>query len=132
MKYRVLLTIVAVALLSAKAVYAHHSYAATYDTSQSLRLEGKLVRFQLRAPHSYVYLQAHDANGEVQRWTVEWSAPSALNRQGVSRDTLRSGDEIILTVRPSRVRGEFRALMLTLERPADGMSWGTSPDEVVD
>lgn len=132
MKYKILLALVAVALVSAKAAYSHHSYAATYDTSESIRLEGRLVRFELRSPHSYIHLATPDGKGVEERWAVEWSAPGTLNRQGVSRDTLRSGDEIILTVRPSRVRDEFRALMLTLERPKDGLSWGTNPDEVVD
>jgi hypothetical protein len=113
-------------------VQGHHSYAATYDVSNTVTLEGSLVRFDLRSPHSYVHIQAPDEGGNLQRWAVEWSAPSALSRQGVSRDSLRAGDKIILTVRPSRVRGEFRALMLTLERPSDGMSWGRDPDEIVD
>ncbi len=132
MKYRMLLAIVVVTLLTGTAAYAHHSYAATYNVEEKVRLEGRLVRFELRSPHSYVHLQTPDATGGIERWAVEWSAPGSLNRQGVSRDTLRSGDEIILTVNPSRVTGEFRALMLTLERPADGLSWGTNPDEVVD
>jgi hypothetical protein len=132
MKFRILLGMMVVAMLSMASANAHHSYAATYDVSQSLTLEGRLVRFELRSPHSYVHLQAPDVNGDMQRWAVEWSAPSTLGRQGVSRDTLRSGDQIIVNVSPSRVRGEFRALMQTLERPADGLSWGTNPDEVVD
>ena len=132
MKYRVLLGIAGIAMLSATAAYAHHSYAATYDVSESVRLEGKMMRFELRSPHSYVHLQTTGEDGEIQRWAVEWSAPGALGRQGVDRNTLRTGDDIVLTVRPSRVSGEFRALMLTLERPKDGLSWGTNPDEVVD
>jgi hypothetical protein len=91
-----------------------------------------MVQFSLRNPHSYVHIQALDENGDVQRWAVEWSGAGALNSQGVSRDTLRAGDQIIITARPSRVRGEFRALMVTLARPADGLTWGTNPDEVVD
>jgi hypothetical protein len=63
---------------------------------------------------------------------VEWSGVGALSRQGVSRNTLRSGDQIVITANPSRVHGEYRALMLTLERPTDGLTWGTNPDEVVD
>jgi hypothetical protein len=132
MKYRVLLAIIGLALLSGTAAYAHHSYAATYDIEESVRLEAELIRFELRSPHSYLHVQTSDENGNLQRWAVEWSAPGALGRQGVDRDTLRTGDEIILNVRPSRVSGEFRALMLTLERPKDGLSWGTNPDEVVD
>jgi hypothetical protein len=111
---------------------AHHSYAATYDVSKSVRLEGELVRFEYRSPHSYLHLMVVDEHGETQRWAVEWAAPTALVRQGVSRDTLRSGDELIVVARPSRVQGEFRSLMVTLERPADGLTWGTNPDEVVD
>ena len=132
MKYRILLAIVGAALLSDTVAYAHHSYAATYDTAETITLEGRMVQFALRNPHSYVHIQASDADGNVQRWAVEWSGAGALNRQGVSRDTLRAGDQIKITARPSRVRGEYRALMVTLERPQDGLTWGTNPDEVVD
>jgi hypothetical protein len=111
---------------------AHHSYAATYDVSQTVRLEGQLVRFEFRSPHSYLHMMVEDDSGETQRWAVEWAAPAALVRQGVSRDTLRTGDALVVTARPSRAQGEFRSLMLTLERPADGLTWGTNPDEVVD
>jgi len=129
---RLCMTLAALSVLSTTGVNAHHSYAATYDTSKTLRLEGELVRFEFRSPHSYLHMAVKDANGETQRWAVEWAAPSTLVGQGVSRDTLRSGDSVIVTVRPSRVRGEFRTLMLTLERPSDGLTWGTNPDEVVD
>ena len=111
---------------------AHHSYAATYDTDSTVRLEGQLVRFEFRSPHSYLHMMVRDASGDTQRWAVEWAAPSTLVRQGVSRDTLRTGDSLIVVARPSRAQGEFRTLMLTLERPADGLTWGTNPDEVVD
>jgi len=120
-----------VALLSAQSG-AHHSYAATYDVSQTVRLEGRLVRFEFRSPHSYLHMAVTGENGDTQRWAVEWAAPSTLVNQGVSQDTLRTGDSLIVTARPSRAAGEFRTLMLTLERPADGLTWGTNPDEVVD
>lgn len=127
-----LLTLAGASLFLTAQASAHHSYAATYDSSKTVRLEGELVRFEFRSPHSYLHLMVPDEHGETQRWAVEWAAPSALVRQGVSRDTLRTGDSLVVTVRPSRVQGEFRSLMLTLERPADGLTWGTNPDEVVD
>src|SRR5690606_36997785 len=108
---------------------AHHSYSATYDTASTVRLEGELVRFEFRSPHSYLHMMVQDESGATQRWAVEWAAPAALVRQGVDRDTLRTGDSLIVTARPSRVQGEFRSLMVTLKRPADGLSWGTNPDE---
>jgi hypothetical protein len=127
-----LLTLACPGLLLTAQANAHHSYSATYDVSSTVRLEGELVRFEYRSPHSYLHLIVQDENGETQRWAVEWAAPASLVRQGVERDTLRTGDSLIVTARPSRVQGEFRTLMLTLERPADGLTWGTNPDEIVD
>ena len=133
MKFTKLLLTVCVPVLSiAMHAEAHHSYAATYDTSATVRLEGRLVRFEFRSPHSYLHMMVPDENGAMQRWAVEWAAPGTLVRQGVSQDTLRTGDSLIVVARPSRASGEFRTLMLTLERPADGLTWGTNPDEVVD
>jgi hypothetical protein len=39
----------ALGLLSTVPVDAHHSYAATYDSSKTVRLEGELVRFESKA-----------------------------------------------------------------------------------
>ena len=128
----ILLPVLALGMLIAMQIDAHHSYAATYDSDSTVRLEGQLVRFEFRSPHSYLHMMVQDENGETQRWAVEWAAPSTLVRQGVSRDTLRTGDNLVVVARPSRAQGEFRTLMLTLERPADGLTWGTNPDEVVD
>jgi hypothetical protein len=120
------------ALLAGTAAYAHHSYGATYDVSKEITLEGKLVQFVLRNPHSFVHIQAPDQAGVPQRWAVEWSGTSQLNNQGVQRESLRVGDEIVIVGRPSRVAGEYRALMVSLTRPADGFSWGTRTGEAVE
>jgi hypothetical protein len=132
MAYRTLAVVVLIALASGTAARAHHSYASTYDVSNQVRLEGRLLTFQLRNPHSYVHVQAPDESGEMQRWAVEWAGAGALGRQGIGRDSLRVGDEVVVTANPSRARGEYRALMLSLVRPSDGLSWGDDPDEIVD
>jgi hypothetical protein len=116
--------VVAGALAAGSAAYAHHSYAATYDTSQEIKLEGKLVQFVYRNPHSFVHLQAPDKTGAQQRWAVEWSGTGQLANQGVTRESLKVGDEVVIVARPSRVPGEFRALMVNLKRPSDGFTWG--------
>ena len=73
MMRRLLFLVGAAALFTGSAAYAHHSYAATYDTSQEIKLEGKLVQFVYRNPHSFVHLEAPDDKGATQRWAVEWS-----------------------------------------------------------
>jgi hypothetical protein len=127
-----MLLLVAVAVLAAGASgYAHHSYAATYDVGKQVKLEGKLVQFVYRNPHSFVTVQAPDENGVEQRWAVEWAGTTQLGSAGVTRESLKVGDQIVVVGRPSRVPGEYRALMVTLKRPSDGFAWG-GPGQVVD
>ena len=117
--------------ITGTAAYAHHSYAATYDVTREVKLEGKLVQFVYRNPHSFVHLVATDDNGVQQRWAVEWSGTTQLGSQGVNRESLKVGDQVVIVARPSRVTGEYRALMLRLKRTSDGFAWG-SPGQAVD
>jgi hypothetical protein len=118
--------------LAAVVVSAHHSYAATYDTAKDVKLEGKLVQFVYRNPHTFVHVQAPDAAGKMERWAVEWSGTAALDRSGVTRETLKVGDSVVVTIHPSRVAGDYRGLMVKLLRPSDGFTWGSAGGQVVD
>jgi len=124
--------VAAVVLLVGAASYAHHSYASTYDVRREVKLEGKLVQFVYRNPHTFVHVQARDENGEMQRWAVEWGGTTQLAQAGVKRDSLKVGDKVVISGRPSRVPGEYRVLMVNLTRPSDGFTWGRGTNEVVD
>jgi hypothetical protein len=129
---RIILLAIAASLLVATAAYSHHSYGANYDTSKEIKLQGKLVQFVFRNPHAFVQMQAPDQNGVTQRWAIEWSGTTQLGAAGITHESLRAGDEIVVVARPSRVPGEYRALMVTLKRPVDGFTWGTRDGEKVD
>jgi hypothetical protein len=129
---RTILFLVVAAATVIGSAYAHHSYGATYDVKKEVKLEGKLLQFVYRNPHAYVHMQAKDANGVEQRWAVEWAGTAQLSSAGVNKESLKVGDEIVVTARPSRVPGEFRVLMVNLRRPLDGFSWGSRGGEVVD
>jgi len=124
--------VAAVVLLVGAASYAHHSYASTYDVRREVKLEGKLVQFVYRNPHTFVHVQAPDDAGKMQRWAVEWSGTSQLDRAGVTRDTLKIGDSVVVTIHPSRVPNDYRGLMVKLLRPSDGFNWGQSAEQTVD
>ena len=128
---RQLLIAGAIAAAGATAAYAHHSYAATYDVTREITIEGKLVQFVYRNPHSFVHVTATGEKGAAERWAVEWSGTTQLGSNGVTKETLKVGDVVVITARPSRVAGEYRALMLRLKRPSDGFAWG-SPGQTVD
>jgi hypothetical protein len=127
-----LLLVAAAVFAGGTSALAHHSYGATYDVSREVKLEGKVVQFVLRNPHSYVHIEAPDEHGTMQRWAVEWAGTAQLANQGVKRESLRVGDAITIVGRPSRVPGEYRALMVSLKRPLDGFTWGTRSGEAVD
>ena len=129
---KLLLFALAGILLTGVAAYAHHSYAATYDTGKEVKLNGKLIQFVFRNPHSYVTISAPDAKGAVQRWSVEWAGTAQLSNRGITQESLKVGDAIVIVGRPSRVPGELRVLMVNLTRPSDGFSWGTRSGEIVD
>ena len=129
---RLIILVLAGAMLAGTAAYAHHSYGATYDTTKEIKLQGKLVQFVFRNPHAFVHVEVPDQNGVVQRWAVEWSGTTQLGAAGVTRETLKVGDEIIVLGRPSRVPNEYRALMVNLKRPSDGFTWGAREGERVD
>jgi Family of unknown function (DUF6152) len=132
MKYRALLVLVALALLSAATAYAHHSFAAVYNVKESIKLEGNLVQFTFRNPHSFVTIEAPDQEGKMQRWSLEWGGAAQLAGQGVQQRTLNVGDHVIITGQPSRAPGEYRVLLKTLKRPSDGYTWGTKQGETFD
>jgi hypothetical protein len=128
---RILLFFAAVALAGVTAS-AHHSFGATYEISKQIKLEGKIAQFVYRNPHSFVHVEAPDPSGTMQRWAIEWGGTAQLDSQGVKRETLKVGDEVVITGRPSRVPGEYRVLMVSLVRPSDGFTWGRRANEVVD
>ena len=127
-----LLMVLTVVVVAGGGVAAHHSFAATYDETKTIKIEGKLVQFLFRNPHSFVHVMAPDEKGQMQRWAVEWGGTGVLGSQGISRETLKPGDVVIITGPPGRDPADYRMRMITLHRPLDGYGWGTKPGEKFD
>ena len=119
-------------LVVATQALAHHSFAATYLEDQSVTIEGQLVQFLLRNPHSFVHVMVKEPDGTTARYVVEWGSPSQLGGQGVARDTLKPGDYVIISGNPGRNAADHRMRLLQFRRPKDGWSWGLLPTEKVD
>lgn len=112
--------------------FAHHSFVATYYDDQESRIEGRIIQFLFRNPHSFVHVEAPDETGVMRRWVVEWRAATGLNSQGVGGNTLKVGDEVVITGNTARDPADYRLRMLSLTRKSDGFNWGLDPGEVVD
>ena len=132
MKRFLVAPVVVITLASGAPAGAHHSFAATYIETQSVTIEGQLVQFLLRNPHSFVHVNVKEADGTVVRYVVEWGSPTQLGGQGVNRDTLKPGDHVIISGNPGRNPADHRVRLLSFKRPKDGWSWGLLPNQVVD
>ena len=118
---------------AAAQTFAHHSFAATYLENQTVTIEGELVQFVLRNPHSFVDVDVTEKDGTKTRYVVEWAAPAQLAGK-VDRDTLKPGDHVVITGSPGRNTEDHRVRLLTFRRPKDAnhateWSWGLLPEE---
>ena len=132
MKRLIVVLIAATAMLSGIRLYAHHSFAATYFEDKQDTIEGDLSQFLFRNPHSFVHVDGKDKDGKPVTWAVEWGGGGQLGRSGVTRDTLKVGDHVIIVGNPGRNPDDHRLRMIKLKRTNDNYTWGTKPGETFD
>ena len=91
---RIALFVIGVALVSAQALSAHHSFAAEFDRNSPVTLTGSVTRVDWGNPHIWVFMDVKDDTGKVSNWGVEGGAPNALFRNGWRKDSLKVGDTV--------------------------------------
>src|SRR5690349_7174456 len=99
MRFRLCVSCAAVlgVLLAAIRSFAHHSFAAEYDSTKAVKLTGNVTRVDWQNPHAYFYIDVKNAEtGRVENWAFEMGAPSVIARQGWTKTTLKIGDVIIV------------------------------------
>jgi hypothetical protein len=89
----VLLTGIAVAFAAAP-VFAHHSFAAEYDSAKPISLKGEVTKLEWMNPHARFYVDVKDDSGKVTNWELELGSPNGLMRRGWTRNSLKPGDTI--------------------------------------
>jgi hypothetical protein len=120
---RILIILGLGALAAAVPAYAHHSFAKDYDETRSVSLEGEVTSFDLKNPHSWLYFTAKDSTGVVRQFGGEWANRSRLIQAGISGETLKAGDHVIVTGAPNRDAIEYSVHLKGIRRPSDGWSW---------
>ena len=94
---------------------AHHSFAALFDPSRTVAIEGVVTEFQFIAPHAYIRVHVVNPDGTVVRWEVETTSPGQLIRAGLTPQTLADGDRITAVGNPTRDgRPLLRLLTITM------------------
>jgi hypothetical protein len=98
MRTATILNLTAAALLLAAApLAAHHSFAAEYDAKKPVELKGTLIELEWVNPHAWIHMNVKDEKGNLTKWSCEMGSPNILMRNGWRRDTIKPGDEIIVS-----------------------------------
>ena len=77
-------------------VSAHHSFAAQYDSTKQVTLQGVITKVEWTNPHVYFFLDVPDEKSKVVNWAVEGGAPNVLYREGWKPTSLKVGDRVTI------------------------------------
>ena len=114
-KYLILASICAVTF--ALPAWAHHSHV-NYAVSEFTIVEGTVTEIHLINPHSWVYMEAKNAKGEPELWSLEATGPRGIEARGIKRDDVKIGDKI--KVRCHRLRDNANGCLLGFLTPMHG------------
>jgi Family of unknown function (DUF6152) len=78
---------------------AHHSFAA-FDMSKEQTITGVVSRFDWTNPHTFIWVDVTNDKGVVETWAIEGMSPNYLGRRGWSKNSVKPGDKITVSVRP--------------------------------
>ena len=101
----------------------HHSFAAYYFEDQSIEIEGNIADVQFKSPHTWVHVVSRDDSGKEKRYAAEWANPRRLERDGMTKDTLKVADVVRIWGSPSRDPNDGRIHLKRILRPSDGWEW---------
>lgn len=120
---RVLLVLAGALVLSAR-LLGHHSYAEYYLEADTIEIEGDVVEFQYKNPHSWIHVQGRDNSGRSGLYAGEWASVSRLDREGITKDFIKAGDHLRIWGSPSRNPNDNRIRIKRIERRSDKWKWG--------
>lgn len=82
--------------------FAHHGTGINYDNSHRVVMNGVVTEFAWRNPHTQLYMDVKDEKGNIVHFAVEMNSPGVLSRDGWTRHEFKPGDQVQISVYPSR------------------------------
>jgi len=119
-------------LPAAAPLLAHHSFAAEYDAKKPFEMKGTITKVDWMNPHVYFYIDVKDESGKTANWAFEMGPPRLLERGGWKKNTMKEGDEVIVSgtlAKDGGKHGNARSVTLanTGQKLGAASSEGTNP-----
>ncbi len=91
-------------LLCVTGTRAHHSIAGEYDATRQLTVEGIVNVSRFVNPYPFVEMDVTDRASRTQHWRLEMHNRRELAAVGMTADTLKPGDRVIVIGSASRTQ----------------------------
>ena len=118
MRYKSLTLAALAATLLAIPASAHHSHG-NYLMTEYTHLTGTVTELHWVNPHTWVYLDITDADGQTATWLLEAASANTLRRQGIDEDLVQPGDTV--SVRCHQLRDGSNGCLLGFLTPDGGV-----------
>jgi hypothetical protein len=118
-------TVVALGLLVlGLPVFAHHSFAAEFDGTRVLHLEGVITEVDWVNPHSWWHVDVTNAKGVVEHWNIQSDSPIQLRRAGMTRVNFgKPGDKVKIIAYPAKDGTRDLAIIQTITFEESGLTF---------
>ena len=97
MNYKSLIAIAgAAALAAATPLLAHHAFSAEFDANAPVTRTGPVTKIEWIHPQAWIHMENKKPDGKTEIWMVEGGTPNTLQRNGITRDTIKVGTVIVV------------------------------------
>jgi Family of unknown function (DUF6152) len=86
----------ALLLLAASTVRAHHAFAAEFDATKPVKFKATVKKMEWTNPHTWLHVDVKNPDGTVTEWAIEAGTPNVLFRRGFTKQSLLPGTEIVI------------------------------------
>jgi hypothetical protein len=93
------LALAAAGLIVSVPMSAHHGDAVYDTTVKPITLKGTVTQWIWANPHCVLQFDVTE-NGQVAHWVAETTAPPSLINRGWTKQSLKAGDQVAITVLP--------------------------------